>query len=131
MAAVPVVAVPAISQLNIIPSTPMGANLCPGGATFRVWAPRAHAVYLNGTFGGTARNGPDPDLLLENTIGYWAGFLPGVADGDTYIFLVVGDANTGTKRDPYAREMASIGHSPSAVVWSVPPQRIVGTTSPS
>ncbi|MGE5113230.1 MAG: hypothetical protein ACM3JB_20390 [Acidobacteriaceae bacterium] len=106
MAAAPVVTLPAISQVNISPSTPMGASLCPGGATFRAWAPRAQAVYLNGTFGGTARNGPDPELLLENTSGYWAGFLPGVADGDTYIFLVVGDANTGTKRDPYAREMA-------------------------
>jgi 1,4-alpha-glucan branching enzyme len=106
MAAAPVAVLPAISQLNINPSTPMGASLCPGGATFRVWAPRAHVVYLNGTFGGTARNGLDPDLLLENTSGYWAGFLPGVSEGDTYIFLVVGDANTGTKRDPYAREMA-------------------------
>lgn len=106
MAADPVAALPAISQLNISPSTPMGASLCPGGATFRAWAPRAHAVYVNGTFGGTTRNGPDPNLPLENSGGYWAGFLPGVADGDTYIFLVVGDASTGTKRDPYAREMA-------------------------
>lgn len=106
MAAGPFAARPAISQANITSSTPMGASLCPGGATFRAWAPRAHAVYVNGTFGGTTRNGSDPDLLLQNTNGYWAGFLPGVAEGDSYIFLVVGDANTGTKRDPYAREMA-------------------------
>lgn len=106
MAVAPLATLPAISQSNIASSTPMGASLCPGGATFRVWAPRAHAVYVNGTFAGTARNGPYPDLLLENTNGYWAGFLPGVSDGDTYIFLVAGDANTGAKRDPYAREMA-------------------------
>ena len=106
MAATSLTAFPAISQLNITASTPMGANLCPGGATFRAWAPPAHAVYVNGTFGGAARNGPDPNLLLRNSGGYWAGFLPGVTESDTYIFLVVGDANTGTKRDPYAREMA-------------------------
>jgi 1,4-alpha-glucan branching enzyme len=104
VASLPVLRV--ISQLNISASTPMGANLCPGGATFRVWAPRAKAVYLNGTFSGIARNGPDPDLLLRNSNGYWAGFLPDVKEGDTYTFLVVGNAGTGPKRDPYAREMA-------------------------
>ena len=35
MAAAPVAALPSISQLNISPSTPMGASLYPGGATFR------------------------------------------------------------------------------------------------
>src|SRR5579864_9150687 len=107
----------------------MGASLCPGGATFRAWAPRANAVYLNGTFGSAVRNGPDPDLLLQNTNGYWAGFLPGVADGDTYVFVVLGDANTGTKRDPYARGWRSMRHSRIAVVLSVPPQVIPGTTA--
>jgi hypothetical protein len=106
VAGVPVAALPAISQLNVNPSIPVGASLCPGGATFRAWASRAHAVYVNGTFGGTMHNGADPDLQLENTSGSRAGFLPGVIDGDTYIFLVVVDANTGTKRDPYACEMA-------------------------
>ena len=33
-----------ISQANISPETPMGANLSAGGATFRVWAPRAGAL---------------------------------------------------------------------------------------
>jgi len=46
-----------ISQANITPQTPMGANLINGGATFRAWAPRATAVYVNGTFGGVARSG--------------------------------------------------------------------------
>lgn len=105
MAVAPLAVLPSISQLNISASTPMGANLCPGGATFRVWAPRANAVYLNGTFAGVARNGADPDLLLENSNGYWSGFLSGVVDGDTYNFLVVGNGSTGPKRDPYAREM--------------------------
>ena len=41
-----------ITQQNISANTPMGGTLVPGGATFRFWAPRATAVYLNGTFGG-------------------------------------------------------------------------------
>ena len=46
---------PMISQQNISANTLMGANIVPGGgATFRVWAPRATAVYLNGVFGGVA-----------------------------------------------------------------------------
>jgi hypothetical protein len=66
VAAAPVAAQPAISQLNISPSTPMGASLCPGGATFRVWTPRANADYLNGIFGSAVRNGPDPDHQVNH-----------------------------------------------------------------
>jgi 1,4-alpha-glucan branching enzyme len=100
-------ALPAISQFNISPNTPMGANLVPGGATFRVWAPRAKAIYLNGTFGGVERKGEVAELsLARGENGYWAGFLSGAKDGDLYSFLVVGEGSTGLKRDPYAREMA-------------------------
>jgi len=30
----------------------VGGTLVPGGATFRVWAPRAHAVHVSGDFNG-------------------------------------------------------------------------------
>ncbi|HLK69965.1 MAG TPA: alpha amylase C-terminal domain-containing protein [Bryobacteraceae bacterium] len=98
-----------ISQTNITPNTPMGANLVPGGgATFRAWAPRASAVYVNGTFGGTARTGQTDDLLMaKDAKGYWTGFLPDAREGDLYLFFVVGAASEGFKRDPYAREMAT------------------------
>ncbi len=98
-----------LSQANILPNTPMGANLVGGGATFRAWAPRATAVYLNGTFGGAPRMGQTADLLMEKDAnGYWSGFLPGAADGDLYHFWVVGaNPKAGYKRDPYAREMAT------------------------
>src|SRR5260370_17282364 len=87
----------------------MGANLVVGGgATFRAWAPRAGAVYVNGTFGGTARNSQTDDLLMaKDSKGYWTGFLPDARDGDPYLFFVVGAASSGFKRDPYAREMAT------------------------
>ena len=83
-----------ISQANCTATTPMGATLVSdeglpgGGATFRVWAPRARAVYLDGVFGGVSRSGQTPDLLLaKDANGYWSGFLPEAADGDTYIYL--------------------------------------------
>jgi hypothetical protein len=40
------------SQEHITDKTPMGANLVSGGATFRVFAPSARAVYINGIFDG-------------------------------------------------------------------------------
>ena len=97
-----------ISQTNIQPGTPMGANLVAGGgATFRVWAPRATAVYLNGVFQGIPRTGQTDDLLMaKNAQGYWSGFVSNATDGDLYHYFVVGVGSSGLKRDPYAREMA-------------------------
>ena len=86
----------------------MGANLVDGGgATFRVWAPRAAAVYVNGVFGGTPQTGQTADLLMaKDANGYWTGFVVSARDGDPYHFWVVGAGSSGYKRDPYAREMA-------------------------
>ena len=98
-----------ISQANILPTTPMGANLVDGGgATFRVWAPRATAVYVNGVFRGTPKVGQTDDLLMAGDgNGYWTGFVAAAQDGDPYHFWVVGAGSSGYKRDPYAREMAT------------------------
>lgn len=96
-----------LSQQYITSSTPMGATLIDGGATFRAWAPRALHVYLNGTFNGVQHNGQQADLeLRKDSNGYWSGFLAGVTDGDIYKFFVVGTGSSGYKRDPYAREIA-------------------------
>jgi 1,4-alpha-glucan branching enzyme len=77
-----------LSQANILPTTPMGANLTGGGATFRAWAPRATAVYVNGTFGGTPMTGPTNALLMaKDTNEYWTGFIPNAGEGDLYHFL--------------------------------------------
>jgi 1,4-alpha-glucan branching enzyme len=98
-----------ISQANILPNTPLGANLvASGGATFRVWAPRATAVFVNGAFGGASKTGQTDDLLMaKDAAGYWTGFIANAADGDPYHFWVVGAGSSGYKRDPYAREMAT------------------------
>src|SRR5258708_7531479 len=97
-----------ISQRNISPTTRMGANLIDGGgATFRVWAPRAVGVYVNGTFGGASRTGQTDDLLMARDAGgYWTGFISEARDGDLYHFWGVGTGSSGYKRDPYGREMA-------------------------
>src|SRR5580700_5389515 len=97
-----------ISQTNILPTTPMGATLVNGGATFRAWAPRATAVYVNGIFGGQAKTGQTGDLLMaKDANGYWTGFIPNAGEGDAYHFWVVGPGSSGYKRDPYARELAT------------------------
>jgi 1,4-alpha-glucan branching enzyme len=102
-----------ISQANCTASTPMGANLVSelgiagGGATFRAWAPRATAVYVNGVFDGVERSGQDSSLLMaQDANGYWSGFLAEAREGDTYRFYVVGEGSSGFKRDPWARELA-------------------------
>jgi 1,4-alpha-glucan branching enzyme len=85
--------------------TPMGANLIAGGATFRVWAPNANAVYVTGDFNSAM---PDPSNLLNQIgNGHWGGFVDGVKDRQNYMFFVDGAGSTGPKRDPYARELAA------------------------
>ena len=96
-----------LSQANITATTSTGATILPGGVSFRVWAPRATAVYLNGIFGGTVYDKQTDDrLLCKDASGYWTGFQAGARDGDQYRFWVVGTGSSGYKRDPYARELA-------------------------
>jgi len=102
-----------ITQDRISTSTPMGANFVAGGATFRVWAPGADAVYLAGDFNAWS---PDPSYLLQRGAGgYWAGFLSGIADGTMYKFWVQGQGSVGLKRDPYARELENTWPNPACI----------------
>jgi 1,4-alpha-glucan branching enzyme len=117
----------ALSQQYVSGATPPGASLAPGGAVFRVWAPRASALLLLGRLGGVtygeqARNG----ALSQDGSGYWTGYAPGARVGDRYGFWVVGSGGSGFKRDPYARELAdpdqfprssAILHDPNAYPW--------------
>jgi 1,4-alpha-glucan branching enzyme len=99
-----------LSQDNISSTTRTGAELVPGGASFRFWAPRALAVYLNGIFGDQVYDQQTEDRLLKkDASGYWTGFQTGAQDGDRYCFWVQGEGSSGYKRDPYARELAPDG----------------------
>jgi 1,4-alpha-glucan branching enzyme len=95
-----------ITKDHIAQTTPLGANLLAGGATFSAWAPRALEVHL--MLNGDAKTWtPTPSTLLvpDKTTGVWSGFVPNVKDGDRYRFFVVGQGGSGFKRDPYAREL--------------------------
>ena len=95
-----------LSQQNIASTTLSGARLVQGGATFKVWAQRATAVYLNGRFAGVSYDQQTPDrLMARDAAGYWTGFQAGAADGDAYRFWVTGTGTSGYKRDPYAAEL--------------------------
>ncbi len=95
-----------LSQANISPQTPTGATLDANGATFKVWAPEAAAVYLLGIFGGKVFDQPSDDRLLQKDArGCWSGFQAGARDGDRYRFWVRGAGSSGHKRDPCAREL--------------------------
>jgi 1,4-alpha-glucan branching enzyme len=93
-----------LSQLHIDATTPSGARLVPGGATFRVWAPGAQDVYV--AVGGADDYRPrQEDRLEHHDDGEWTGFLAGMTDGSLYRFFVVGPGGSGFKRDPWAREL--------------------------
>jgi 1,4-alpha-glucan branching enzyme len=88
----------------------MGATLVPGGATFRTWAPNAADVFVvTDQLDASQTDGWQPaagDRLLRGADGTWTGFVPGVRDGDRYLFWVRGPTGIfGFKRDPYAREL--------------------------
>ncbi len=103
------------------------------GTRFSVWAPRAVAVNLTGSFNGWEGR-RHPMFPVEDT-GVWELFLPGVGAGATYKFQVRAPAPRGTARraaeapltlektDPFGLRMelrprsASIVSSPEAYAW--------------
>src|ERR1700710_606329 len=99
------------SQDHITPDTPPGAQLVPGGATFKVWAPAAEAVYVvwrqpGDPVSGAQRPGEEFRLVRDDWGGgWWAGFFPGVTDDSLYRFWTVGPGGEGFKRDPRACEL--------------------------
>lgn len=99
------------SQSHINSSTPMGATLFEGGATFRVWAPGAIDVYvITDELHKSREPGWIPresDRLLHQSDGTWSGFIPGIKDGSAYRYYVVGEGGSGFKRDPWARELGT------------------------
>jgi 1,4-alpha-glucan branching enzyme len=91
---------------------PVGGTLVAGGATFRIWAPRAKNVYVSGTFNGWKQ---DASCLLNQIgEGHWAGFFPGLNDGDQYLFFVDGVGTSNFKRDPRSRALTFLPQFPGS-----------------
>jgi 1,4-alpha-glucan branching enzyme len=105
----------AVTQQHISSETPMGGNLVDGGATFRVWAPRAQEVFVCGDFNDWVR---DESSRLTNNGGRWAGFVPNAKEGQRYRFYVVGAGSGGFKRDPYARDLTNVWPNPDCILRS-------------
>jgi 1,4-alpha-glucan branching enzyme len=113
-------------------SSAMGATLGGGGTGFRTWAPNARAVAVlagaplapAATKAGFA---PAPTDAMEALgDGSWGGFLPGIGEGDPYLFFIQGNGSAGWKRDPWARELSAdpaypnafcLVRSPSSYPW--------------
>jgi 1,4-alpha-glucan branching enzyme len=95
----------AVAQTHVTSTTPMGATLLPEGATFRFWAPGARRVYLVTNPGDNYQPDSADQLARDTASGHWVGFAPGVTNGTTYLFWVVGEGSSGFKRDPWAREL--------------------------
>ena len=95
-----------LPQTHVTASTPMGATLTPDGATFRVWAPHALQVHVALDPTGDFTPSESTALVHDPATGHWTGFVAGVSDGAQYLFYVVGQGNSGYKRDPWAREIS-------------------------
>jgi 1,4-alpha-glucan branching enzyme len=92
------------------------------GVAFAVWAPSARSVSVTGAF---CNWHPDGVPMTMNAGGVWECFVPHVAAGDRYRYVVRGaDGRTRHKADPYGQSMdlppGSATHvpAPSAHTWS-------------
>lgn len=71
------------------------------GAHFAVWAPSANGVAVVGDWNGW--DGTTHPLRARGSSGIWEGFIPQVAQGNTYKFRITrSDDTTKDKFDPYA-----------------------------
>lgn len=103
---------PILTLDDITGTTPMGGNLLSTGegATFRVWAPAAREVRVLWDYIKTPEGlwSADKTAKLQQAgDGFWGGFVPGLRDGDRYMYYVLGPVGgtEGLKRDPYARDL--------------------------
>jgi 1,4-alpha-glucan branching enzyme len=96
-----------------------GATPLRNGTFFKVWAPHADRIQLQGDFVG--ENSSSNSLSKAN--GWWFGFQPGARAGHRYNFLINDELS---RPDPYARAMehsagASIIKDPASFRWTDAP----------
>jgi 1,4-alpha-glucan branching enzyme len=93
----------------------MGATPYNGGVTFRVWAPFASDVQVQGDFNNWT---PGSHLFSEGN-GYWSADLTGAMVGQQYNYLITNAASGSalTHVDPYSRAFKTRG-GPSLIAPS-------------
>jgi 1,4-alpha-glucan branching enzyme len=93
----------------------MGATTYDGGVTFRVWAPFASDVQVQGDFNNW---NPGTHLFSEGN-GYWSEDLTGAIVGQQYNYLITNAASGSvlTHVDPYSRAFKTRG-GPSLIAPS-------------
>ncbi|PYU20494.1 MAG: 1,4-alpha-glucan branching protein, partial [Acidobacteria bacterium] len=93
----------------------MGATPYDGGVTFRVWAPFASDVQVQGDFNNWK---PGTHLYSEGN-GYWSADQSGAAVGQQYNYLITDIASGAllTHVDPYSRAFKTRG-GPSLIAPS-------------
>ncbi|GAH71902.1 unnamed protein product, partial [marine sediment metagenome] len=81
-------------------------------------------VYVSGAFNDWAQD--DSCRLAPIGAGHWAVFIPGLRDGDAYMYFIEGEGSSGYKRDPHARLLTieppfpfchSVLRNPHAFPW--------------
>ena len=82
----------------------MGANVVPGGVSFRVWAPHAKRVWVAGSFN---RWNESSHELSKVDGGHWQLTVAGAARGDEYQYILDTEQGILWRGDPYAREVTS------------------------
>jgi 1,4-alpha-glucan branching enzyme len=86
------------------------------GVHFAVWAPNARGINVVGDFNNWI-GGAHPMRMLQQS-GYWEAFIPGLEQGATYKFEVLGaDGQTVLKADPLARYFETPPRTAS-IVWN-------------
>jgi 1,4-alpha-glucan branching enzyme len=79
----------------------MGSTPYDGGVTFRVWAPDAASVFVEGDFNGWSTTATP--LGAEGN-GNWSNDVPGAVVGQTYRYVISSPGfPTVNRRDPYSR----------------------------
>lgn len=93
---------PSSASSLIVPA--MGANVVPGGVSFKVWAPHASRVWVSGTF--NAWNDHSHELSRSDG-GHWQLTVPEAGRGDEYRYILDTEQGILWRGDPYAREVTS------------------------
>jgi 1,4-alpha-glucan branching enzyme len=89
----------------------MGSIPYPGGVSFRVWAPNASAVSVEGDFNNWSQTA---NPLVAEGNGDWSTDVAGAVVGQTYSYVITSPGfATQVRRDPYSRVETGSNYPPN------------------